>query len=83
MRKALASAMPADRKVPERALPKLAAAIPFIDAILEDGRKAPRKQQHMAHRIGCDCAARDLKWRQQDRRFVSMCAPGARESANG
>lgn len=31
--------------------PKLAPAIPFIDAILEADRKAPRKQRHTAHRI--------------------------------
>src|SRR5208283_994936 len=51
VRKAMASAMPAERKVPERERPKLAAAIPFIDAILEADRKAPRKQRHTAHRI--------------------------------
>ena len=51
VRKALASAMPAERKVPERERPKLGAAIPFIDAILEADRKAPRKQRHTAHRI--------------------------------
>jgi transposase len=51
VRKALASPMPAERKTPERERPKLAAAIPFIDAILEADRKAPRKQRHTAHRI--------------------------------
>jgi hypothetical protein len=51
VRKALASAMPADRKIPERERPKLGTAIPFIDAILEADRKAPRKQRHTAHRI--------------------------------
>ncbi|MEK7407648.1 MAG: hypothetical protein AAB225_21430 [Acidobacteriota bacterium] len=51
MRKALASAMPAERKIPERERPRLAAAIPFIDAVLEADRKAPRKQRHTAHRI--------------------------------
>ena len=51
VRKALASAMPAGRKVPERERPKLRAVIPFIDAILEADRKAPRKQRHTAHRI--------------------------------
>ena len=43
--------MPTERKVPERERPKLAAAIPFIDAILEADRKAHRKQRHTAHRI--------------------------------
>jgi transposase len=51
VRKALASAMPAERKIPERERPKLGAAIPFIDGILESDRKAPRKQRHTAHRI--------------------------------
>jgi transposase len=51
VRKALASSMPAERKIPERERTKLTAAIPFIDAILEADRKAPRKQRHTAHRI--------------------------------
>jgi transposase len=51
VRKALASALPAERKIRERERPKLAAAIPFIDAIVEGDRKAPRKQRHTAHRI--------------------------------
>jgi transposase len=46
VRLALASAMPAERKTPERERPKLAAAIPFIDVALEADRKAPRKQRH-------------------------------------
>jgi len=51
VREALAGAVPRERKIPERERPKLAAAIPFIDAILEADRKAPRKQRHTAHRI--------------------------------
>jgi transposase len=51
VRQALVSAVPAERKVPQRARPKLSAAIPFIDEILEFDRKAPRKQRHTAHRI--------------------------------
>ncbi len=51
VRKALASANPPERKIPERERPKLAAAIPFIEEILEADRKAPRKQRHTAHRI--------------------------------
>jgi hypothetical protein len=43
VRKALSSAIPAARKVPEREHPKLGSAIPFINAILEADRKAPRK----------------------------------------
>src|SRR3989475_2402712 len=51
VRKALASAVPSERKIPERERPKLGAAIPFINDILEADRKAPRKQRHTAHRI--------------------------------
>src|SRR5712692_7574923 len=51
VRKALASAQPAERKIPERERTKLAAAIPFINEVLESDRKAPRKQRHTAHRI--------------------------------
>jgi len=51
VRKALASAMPADRKIPDRERPKLSAAVPFIDGILESDRKVHRKQRHTAHRI--------------------------------
>ena len=51
VRRALASAIAVQRKVPDREHPKLGPAIPFIDAILEADRKAPRKQRHTAHRI--------------------------------
>jgi len=51
VRKALDSAVPAARKIPERERPKLTAAIPFIDEILESDRKVHRKQRHTAHRI--------------------------------
>src|ERR1035437_2085917 len=50
VRKALARAIPEERKVPDRKRSKLAAAIPFIDSVLEADRKVPRKQRHRAHR---------------------------------
>jgi hypothetical protein len=51
VREAVANAVPPERKVPARVRPKLAGAIPFIEAILEGDRQAPRKQRHTAHRI--------------------------------
>jgi len=51
VREALANALPAHRKKPQRRRPRLAAALPFIEAILEGDRRAPRKQRHTARRI--------------------------------
>jgi transposase len=51
VREALANALPARRKKPQRKRPRLAAALPFIEAILEGDRRAPRKQRHTARRI--------------------------------
>jgi len=51
VREAIGSALPVPRKKVERPRWKLAAAIAFIDQILETDKKAPRKQRHTAHRI--------------------------------
>jgi transposase len=51
VREAAAQALPPLRKQPQRARPKLGPLIPFIDAILDADRTAPRKQRHTARRI--------------------------------
>jgi transposase len=51
VREALADAVPKERKIVERARPKLEPAIAFIDTILETDLNAPRKQRHTARRI--------------------------------
>ena len=51
VREAIGSAIPARRKKVERPRWKLAAAVAFVDQILETDKKAPRKQRHTAHRI--------------------------------
>jgi hypothetical protein len=48
VRQALA---PPERKRTQRERPALGPLIPFINAILEADRSAPRKQRHTAHRI--------------------------------
>jgi len=51
VRQALANAQPPERKEAERERPVMTPLIPFIDAILEADRNAPRKQRHTARRI--------------------------------
>ncbi len=51
VREAIGNATPKPRKVAEREKPKLAAAIPWIEEVLETDRRAPRKQRHTARRI--------------------------------
>jgi transposase len=50
VREALASPVPAPRKVPERASPARDAVAPLIDAMLIEDLDAPRKQRHTARR---------------------------------
>ena len=51
VRQALASALPPRHRYPERAKPKLAAVEAFIDQVLDEDRRAPRKQRHTARRV--------------------------------
>ena len=51
VRQALYGADPPDRKRPARVRAVLGPAVEFIDRILEDDRRAPRKQRHTAKRI--------------------------------
>ena len=51
VREAVGSAIPKRRKKTNRPRWKIAAAMEFVDRILEADKKAPRKQRHTAHRI--------------------------------
>ena len=51
VRRALAGALPPPHRYPARAKPKLDAVAAFIDQVLEEDRRAPRKQRHTARRI--------------------------------
>lgn len=51
VREALQGALPQARPARSRPRPRLGPVAPFIEAILEADRQAPRKQRHTAHRI--------------------------------
>ncbi|MDO9713076.1 IS21 family transposase [Paracraurococcus lichenis] len=51
VRQALANALPPPRQYRQRAKPKLDAVLAFIDGVLEEDRRAPRKQRHTARRL--------------------------------
>jgi transposase len=51
VRAALKDDVPPKRRVTPRERPKMALAIPFINAILENDSKAPFSQRHTAHQI--------------------------------
>jgi transposase len=51
VRRAIGGALPPAQHYPERAKPKLGAVGDFIDKLLEEDRRAPRKQRHTARRI--------------------------------
>jgi hypothetical protein len=51
VRRAIASALPPTQHYPERAKPKLGVVADFIDKVLGEDVRAPRKQRHTARRI--------------------------------
>lgn len=51
VREALGSAVPVEEPPQPRPRPRLEPVAPFIEAILDADRQAPRKQRHTAHRI--------------------------------
>src|SRR5690349_8637323 len=51
VRQALASALPPPHRYPPRAKPKLGVVAAFIDTVLEEDCRAPRKQRHTARRL--------------------------------
>ena len=51
VRQALASALPPERHYAARAKPKLDAVASFIERVLEQDLRSPRKQRHTARRL--------------------------------
>ena len=68
VRQALQSAWPAERRRPVRSCPRLTLVQPFVDAMLEQDRQAPRKQRHTAHRIYTRLCAEQPQWPISERR---------------
>jgi transposase len=51
VRQAIAGAVPPPRRYPARIKPKLDMVAAFIDQVLDEDRRAPRKQRHTARRL--------------------------------
>src|ERR1700722_1676373 len=51
VRRAIAGALPPPHRYTERSNPKLGALEAFIEQVLDEDRRAPRKQRHTARRI--------------------------------
>jgi transposase len=79
VREAVGSAIPKRRKKTNRPRWKIAAAMEFVDRILEADKKAPRKQRHTAHRIwerirceqrACQVCERTIRQYVHDRKLA-------------
>jgi transposase len=83
VREAIANAIPRPRKQTEQRGGKLTAYAGIIDGMLEEDRKAPRKQRHTAHRIwqrlraeveGFDASERSVrKYVERRKRELGLC----------
>jgi len=51
VRQAIAGALPPVHRYPARPQPKLGLVVAFIDQVLDEDRRAPRKQRHTARRL--------------------------------
>jgi hypothetical protein len=51
VRQAIAGALPPPRRYPARIKPKLNMVAAFIDQVLDEDRRVPRKQRHTARRL--------------------------------
>jgi transposase len=51
VRQAIANALPSPRRYPPRTKPKLGVVAGFVDKVLDEDRRAPRKQRHTARRL--------------------------------
>src|SRR3954462_9604132 len=51
VRDALRNAVPPEPKPPQARRWKLGPALPFIECVLQQDQKMPRKQRHTAHRL--------------------------------
>lgn len=87
VRAALASAVPAERKRPQRQRPTLGSLVDFIDAILLADKQAPRKQRPTAHRISTgiraerpECVAAEPTIRRDVRQRKAELGPLAPET---
>ena len=72
VREAIGSALPAPRKKVERPRWKLAAALAFVDQVLQADKKAPRKQRHTAKLIA---VAPELDRRTEN---LALAAPSSK-----